>query len=363
MNFYNETISIQPVIITWLLAIIFILSLIALFINRPVSLYNGMLLIPSTGLLILAISLTALHFRWYPILGVLLTIFIVVFVLIAILSYLSGILLLWNAAIVWRHEQHSIANSLTLVIGSYLILSPLLLGVLRTILPSMLFRFLTDIEGMIFFYLMMWLLCYGLSFFIYRFIKPKYDKEYLIVLGAGLLNGDQISPLLKRRVQRGLDFANEQYAQTGVYPYVVMSGGQGGDEKIPESVAMTNYALSVGFPEQQLIVEDQSKTTVQNMQYSKQKLLEKGFDLTKGLFVTSDYHVFRAGIFAFDNGLHINGIGAHTRLYFLFNALIREFIAILARYKKTHIIMVIIFIILALLDVAFIPWFLKNYYI
>ncbi|CAH0417931.1 hypothetical protein WGH24286_00347 [Periweissella ghanensis] len=360
MNISSQNIAISVVILSWVVACIFMIALILFFKRRPISLFNGVLLIATVGSILGAIILTTGYLNWLVLLGIIFAVLIGIAIIIAILSYFIGILLLWNAAVVWRREQHSLANSLTLLLGVYVLVSPLVLNLLRNTLPHLLYRFLIDIEGMIFFYLMAWLVCYGLSFFIYRFIRPKHDKAYLIVLGAGLLNGDQISPLLKRRVQRGLDFANHQYAKTGMYPYVIMSGGQGGDETIPEGVAMANYARSVGFPETQIIVEDQSKTTTENMQFSKEKILAHGFDITKGLFVTSDYHVFRAGIFAFDNGLRINGIGAKTRLYFLFNALIREFVAILARHKKVHLIVLGLIITFALVDVTLIPW-LNNY--
>ncbi|MCM0599273.1 YdcF family protein [Periweissella fabalis] len=266
---------------------------------------------------------------------------------------------MWNALLVWHREQHSLANSLTLGLGIYIIISPFILNGLKTLLPKGVYIFLIDIEKFTVLYLIGWLICFGLSFLVYRLIKPKYDKDYVIALGAGLLNGNQISPLLKKRVQRGLDFANAQYTATGHYPYMIMSGGQGNDETIPEAQAMAAYAQSVGYPTEYILTEQASKTTFQNMQFSKKLLLQKGLNPNKGIFVTSDYHVFRAGIFAFDNGLKINGLGARTRLYFIYNALIREYIAILARYKKLHVVVLALIILFALADSLISIWFIK----
>ena len=53
-------------------------------------------------------------------------------------------------------------------------------------------------------------------------------------------------------------------------------------------------------------------------------------------FATTNYHVFRSGILAHDEGLAAEGIGSHTKTYFWVNAFIREFIATLHTERRTH---------------------------
>lgn len=54
-------------------------------------------------------------------------------------------------------------------------------------------------------YLAFWFLAFITSFILTRLYRPKYNQEYIIVLGAGLLNGKEVSPLLASRIQIALD--------------------------------------------------------------------------------------------------------------------------------------------------------------
>lgn len=58
----------------------------------------------------------------------------------------------------------------------------------------------------------------------------------------------------------------------------------------------------------------------------------------KVIFTSNNYHIFRAGIYAHQAGLKADGIGAKTALYYLPNAFLREYIAIVALHKKRHFI-------------------------
>lgn len=53
-------------------------------------------------------------------------------------------------------------------------------------------------------------------------------------------------------------------------------------------------------------------------------------------FATTNYHVFRTGMLAEQNGLKAEGIGSKTKVYFWVNAFVREFIATIVNEKKTH---------------------------
>ncbi len=63
-------------------------------------------------------------------------------------------------------------------------------------------------------------------------------------------------------------------------------------------------------------------------------------------FVSNDYHIFRAGLFAKKVGLNSDGIGSRTARYFLPNAFIREFVAIILMHKKRHIVFTVLLLIL-----------------
>lgn len=168
------------------------------------------------------------------------------------------------------------------------------------------------------------------------------------MLGSGLINGSELSPLLKSRVDVALDFAHKQISKNGKHPLLIMSGGQGPDESIPESKAMCDYAITTGYPKDLIVAEDQSKNTYQNMAYSKEILKQQKIPLHQGIFATSDYHVFRAAGYARLAGQNIDGIGARTNRYFIWNALLREYVAILMNHKKFHSISIAIIVTIAI---------------
>lgn len=166
------------------------------------------------------------------------------------------------------------------------------------------------------------------SWFSQKFpIKQKID--YIIVLGSGI-RSEEVPPLLKSRLDKGIE-----YYQKNPAACFVVSGGQGADEPVSEAFAMRNYLLSQGIPEDRIILEDRSRTTLENMKFSKEKILAdwQGQETPFVIFTTNNYHVLRGALYAGKVGLKAEGVGAPTALYFLPTALIREFIALLIHYK------------------------------
>ena len=161
-----------------------------------------------------------------------------------------------------------------------------------------------------------------------QIIPIKKDFDYVIIHGAGLLNGQRVSKLLKDR----LDKAIEVYRKDPTPPKLIPSGGQGSDETISEAEAMKAYLMEQGIPENDILLENESKTTYENLLNSK-----KIMDIIEGrkytALVTSNYHVYRALRYCRKIGLQCNGIGSHVALYYWPSALIREFIAIHAEKK------------------------------
>ena len=148
--------------------------------------------------------------------------------------------------------------------------------------------------------------------------------NYVVVLGAGLL-GKKVTLLLASRINRGIEIYHKNPDSK-----LIMSGGQGPDEEIPESHAMAAYAEEHGVPKSDIIIEDRSKTTNQNLKFSHQLMKPD----STFCIVTNSYHVYRALVLAKRQGLQCIGYGAKTKWYFTLNAFIREFIAYLVITKK-----------------------------
>ena len=58
------------------------------------------------------------------------------------------------------------------------------------------------------------------------------------------------------------------------------------------------------------------------------------------LFSTTNYHVFRSGMFSAKAGMKADGIGAKTKWYFWPNAQMREFIGLLASEWKINVLFI-----------------------
>lgn len=169
---------------------------------------------------------------------------------------------------------------------------------------------------------------------------PSYDKDFVIILGSKINSDGTIPPLLKGRVDKAIDFGNKQYEATKKKIVYIPSGGKGNDEVISEAEAIKKYLIEKGISEKQIIIEDKSTSTIENMKFSKDKIDRVNKD-AKISFATTNYHVFRSGVIANREGIDCEGMGSTTKWYFYTNALIREFIANLVQERRSHIILII----------------------
>lgn len=96
---------------------------------------------------------------------------------------------------------------------------------------------------------------------------------------------------------------------------------------------MKGYLLEQGIPESDIILEDRSATTLENLQYSKD-IIDSFEGRKYTALVTSNYHVYRALRYCRRVGLKCKGIGSRVAFYFWPSALIREYIAV--HTEKKH---------------------------
>ena len=119
------------------------------------------------------------------------------------------------------------------------------------------------------------------------------------------------------------------------------------DECISEGESMKNYLLTQGINEDNIIVENKSVNTLENMKFSK-KLIENDKGGKNIIFSTTNYHVFRSGIYARQAGIDAYGIGSKTKWYFWPNAFVREFAALLVSRKKGHIVNTVFLLVISI---------------
>ncbi len=137
-----------------------------------------------------------------------------------------------------------------------------------------------------------------------QFGTPAGDCNYILILGAQVKEDGTLSRQLEDRLRTG-------YAYWLDHPgcVVIVSGGRGKNEPVPEADAMADWLAAQGVPEEKIIRESRSSDTKENIRNSLEWIdAENG----KVLVVTSDYHVPRAVRIAKDAGLNADGAGAPT---------------------------------------------------
>lgn len=268
----------------------------------------------------------------------------------AIIALMFGLFL--NARVLMKREGRRLANSLTLLVA----IGILLFMLLPIINPASLFSsHLQPIfagVSLITFYFFIHLSNFLSAYFLYQFNRPKYNQDFIIVLGSGLIN-DKVPPLLASRIQKAIDFYHRQ-AAVSTPPTIILSGGQGSDENLPEAEAMQRYAIEKGIPIEHTLQENRSVNTYQNMLFSKQIMdgIKQG-EAYNSIFTTNNFHLFRAGIYARLAGLNSQGIGSKTAFYYWPNAMIREYVAIVVLERKRHMKLIAPIIIMTILLALF----------
>ena len=176
---------------------------------------------------------------------------------------------------------------------------------------------------------------------------PAFDKDYIIIHGCQIRKDGTLTNLRKGRADRAIEFAKMQKDKTGKDIIFIPSGGKGDDEVISEADAIKNYLLESGIPEDRILAEDKSANTFENLKNAKELIRQDAkTDDPKVAFSTTNYHVFRTGVFASQQGIKAEGIGAKTKRYFWINAFIREFIAALVSEWKTHLAFIMTWLVL-----------------
>lgn len=344
LTYFQENSEI--IILTSLSIISFFTFLISYFYNRT-RIINGFLLNLFLFFLMITISLLAFTTNI-----LFLKIFVLFFglIIVGVLAFgIYGLIIgsFINAKIVMKREQKSLSNLLTLFLGValviYVIINMFNVGKFFSPVVNVFFSGVCVVGAYFIFDVFNFLM----SSFIYQLNRPKLNQDFIIVLGSGLI-GDRVPPLLASRINKAIEFYNKQ-SKVANPPKIVFSGGQGPDEKIPEALAMQLYAIDKGIPVENTILEDKSVNTLQNMEFSKKIMDIIMLKSYNSIFVTNNYHLFRAGIYARLANLKSQGIGSKTALYFLPNAMIREYIAIVSMHRKRYIIIVALILIISLI--------------
>jgi len=130
--------------------------------------------------------------------------------------------------------------------------------------------------------------------YVYRTTTSDGPADAAIVLGAAVW-GSQLSPVFQERVNHGIDLYQNRRIRK-----LIFTGGQGNTTQPSESSVARAYALQRGIPATDILIEQKSKTTYENILYAKQ--IADAYGLRKVLVVSDPLHMKRAVAMARDIG-------------------------------------------------------------
>ena len=116
-----------------------------------------------------------------------------------------------------------------------------------------------------------------------------------VVLGAAVWT-KEVSPVFRERINHAINLYRK-----GQVRKLIFTGGQGNPGEPTESSAARQYALESGVPASDILIEEKSHNTYENILYAKQLADTNG--MKKVLIVSDPLHMKRAMAMASDMGL------------------------------------------------------------
>ena len=134
--------------------------------------------------------------------------------------------------------------------------------------------------------------------------KLSYDNDCIIILGAGVRKDGTPSPMLKDRLDKGIELYN-----LGITDKILMSGDHGRVEH-DEVNLMKKYAIEKSIPSNNIFMDHAGFSTYESI-YRERDV----FNIKKAIIVTQEYHMYRALYIAKKLGLEARGVPAEDIKY------------------------------------------------
>ena len=113
------------------------------------------------------------------------------------------------------------------------------------------------------------------------------QPQVMVILGCKVESWGPFI-LLQDRLDKALDYLEDHPDLT-----IVVSGGQGNDEHQSEAQCMYDYLTDHGVDGGQILMEDQSHNTWENICFTQELLQAEGVDTSEMLVVSNGFHLAR----------------------------------------------------------------------
>ncbi|WP_394218482.1 YdcF family protein [Halobacillus trueperi] len=133
------------------------------------------------------------------------------------------------------------------------------------------------------------------------------DADAAIVLGAAQWNGKP-SPVFEGRLKQGIELYKE-----GRVEYLILTGGKSEQAASSEAEVGKDYAMEHGVKEEDILFEDRSLITEDNLSNAKEVSHEKG--IRSFLIVSDQFHLKRAVAMAKHLNMKVEGVPTQYSAY------------------------------------------------
>lgn len=153
----------------------------------------------------------------------------------------------------------------------------------------------------------LYICCNAIGIWEYAKIDETCEADVAIILGAGTNDGE-VTPVFRERIHHGIWLYHNGYVKK-----LIFTGGYGKGNKQSDSATAKEYACSLGIPETDILIEEKSVITQENINYAK-SLMEEN-NLKTALIVSDPLHMKRAMLMAKDAGIEAYTSPTKTSMY------------------------------------------------
>lgn len=125
------------------------------------------------------------------------------------------------------------------------------------------------------------------------------NADIIIVMGAAEYSG-RPSPVLRARLDHALQLYKQHMA-----PFIMTTGGPGGDRIFTEAAVGRSYLMDRGVPATAIVTESEGETTMYSISAAAEIMAR--MDLHSCILVSDGYHIFRAKRMMQYRGIRVYG--------------------------------------------------------
>ena len=135
----------------------------------------------------------------------------------------------------------------------------------------------------------------SLNIYLYGNVDEMRKADAALVLGAAVWD-DKPSPVFEERIKHGITLYKDGYVDK-----LVFTGGIGENATYSESSIAKQYAIENAVPLEDILIEEQSKITQENIAYAASIIKEN--NISTVIIVSDPLHMKRAMLLAKDYGI------------------------------------------------------------